>query len=115
MKMPDPQPTFAYLATALRDKHPKLAYLHVIEPRVHGDSDMVPDAEESNDFFRKIWNGGEGGEDRVIISAGGYTRDTALRTAEEKGGLIAFGRQYVSNVRAFTTLLALAQLAHPSA
>lgn len=100
MKMPDPRPTFAYLVTALRDKHPKMAYLHVIEPRVTGISDIVPNQGENNDFLRKIWNTGEGGEERIFISAGGHTRETALRTAEDKGGLIAFGRLYISNVRA---------------
>ncbi|KAF8414782.1 hypothetical protein L210DRAFT_3466086, partial [Boletus edulis BED1] len=34
----------------------------------------------------------------LLISAGGYTRQTALRTAEDKEGLIAFGRLYISNV-----------------
>ena len=100
MKMADPRPTFAYLTTALRDKHLKLAYLHVTEPRVAGNMDIVTIAGEDNDFLREIWNSGEGGEARVFISAGGYTRDTALHTAEEKGGLVAFGRQYISNVRA---------------
>ncbi|KAF8121123.1 hypothetical protein EV363DRAFT_1458279 [Boletus edulis] len=97
MGMPDPRPTFAYLATALRDKHPKLAYLHVTEPRVGGIEDIVPHPDGNNDFLREIWNGGEGGDERVFISAGGYTRESALRTAEDKGGLIAFGRLYISN------------------
>ena len=99
MKMPDPRPTFGYLVGALRDKHPRMAYLHVTEPRVSGNMDVTPNADENNDFLREIWNGGEGGEERIFISAGGYTRDTALRTAEDKGGLIAFGRLYISNVR----------------
>ena len=100
--MPDPRPTFAYLATALRDKHPKLAYLHVTEPRVSGPMDIAPSADDNNDFLRQIWNGGEGGEERVFISAGGYTRETALHTVEDKGGLIAFGRLYIPNVRIHT-------------
>ena len=112
--MADPRPTFAYLATALRDKHPKLAYFHVTEPRVAGISDITPDADESNDFLREIWNDGEGGEDRVFISAGGYTRDTALHAAEEHGGLVAFGRQYISNVRTAAFLFVLARCAHTS-
>ena len=99
MKMADPRPTFAYLATALRNKHPTLAYLHVVESRVTGILDVTPDTDENNDFLREIWNGGEGGEDRIFISAGGHTRDTALRTAEEHGGLVAFGRLYIPNVR----------------
>ncbi|KAG6378330.1 hypothetical protein JVT61DRAFT_14053 [Boletus reticuloceps] len=96
MGMPDPRPTFGYLATALRDRHPKLAYLHVVEP-VSGGADAHPDAAANNDFLRDIWNGGAGGEERVFISAGGHTRQTALRTAEDKEGLIAFGRLYISN------------------
>ena len=98
MAMPDPRPTFAYLATALRDKHPRMAYLHVVEPRVSGNADAVPREGANNDFLREIWNADEGGEERVFISAGGHTREIALRTAENKGGLVAFGRLYLSNV-----------------
>ncbi|KAF8837215.1 FMN-linked oxidoreductase [Paxillus ammoniavirescens] len=97
MKMPNPRPTFAYLATALRDKHPNMAYLHVTESRVAGNTDIPHTEDESNGFLREIWNSGEGGEKRIFISAGGHTRDTALSTAEELGGLVAFGRLYISN------------------
>ena len=95
MAMPDPRPTFAYLATALRDKHPRMAYLHVVEPRVSGNADTIAPEGANNDFLREIWNGDEG---RVFISAGGHTRETALRTAENKGGLVAFGRLYLANM-----------------
>lgn len=99
MRMPNPKPTFAYLVTAFRDKHPKLAYLHVIEPRVAGNTDRASTEGESNDFLREIWETGVGGEERAFISAGGHTRETALGTTESKGGLVAFGRLYISNVR----------------
>ncbi|KAG6370476.1 hypothetical protein JVT61DRAFT_11962 [Boletus reticuloceps] len=92
----DPRPTFAYLVTTLRDKHPKMAYLRVAEPRVSASTDINPNLDENNDFLRQIWNGGEGGEERIFISAGIYTHEMALRTAEDKGGLIAFGRPYIS-------------------
>ena len=98
MKMPDPRPTFAYLVTALRDKHPRMAYLHVIEPHAVRDINVAQIPDENNDFLREIWNGGQGGAERIFISAGGYIRSTALHTAENKGGLIAFGRLYLSNV-----------------
>ncbi|KAF8443012.1 hypothetical protein L210DRAFT_3759378 [Boletus edulis BED1] len=97
MGMADPRPTFAYLATALRDKHPKLAYLHAVEPRVSGIVDVDAAATANNDFLREIWKGGKGGTESVFISAGGFSRETALRTAEDKEGLIAFGRLYISN------------------
>ena len=99
MKMLDPRPTFAYLATALCDKHLKLAYLHVVESRVSGVSDIDASADEENEFLQDIWNSGKGSEERVFISAGGYTQDTALHTVEEKGGLITFGRQYIFDFR----------------
>jgi hypothetical protein len=98
MKMPNPRPTFAYLATALRDKHPNMAYLYVTQSRV--DTDLPHTDDEANGFLREIWNGGEGGEKRIFISVGGHTRDTALSTAE-LGGLVAFGRLYVPNVSSF--------------
>ena len=106
MGMPDPRPTFGYLASALRDKHPKLAYLHVTEARLDGGSAVASDRNESNDFLREIWSSGEGGEERAFISAGGYTRETGLRTAEDKGGLITFGRLYTSNVSVGCSLAA---------
>lgn len=48
---------------------------------------------ESNDFLRAIW------KDKPYISAGGFTRDIAIKDADERGELIAFGRYYISNVR----------------
>ncbi|KAJ7869136.1 hypothetical protein B0H14DRAFT_2571988 [Mycena olivaceomarginata] len=79
MHFDHPKPTYTHLVTQLRDRYPELAYLHVVEPRY------------SNDFIRDIWG------DRRLISAGGYTRETAIAAAEEKGDLIAFARPYVAN------------------
>ena len=47
---------------------------------------------DSNEFLREIWG------EKVFIAAGGYTPQTAAETVEAKGGLIAFGRHYISNV-----------------
>lgn len=48
---------------------------------------------QSNDFIRKIWL------PRPLISAGRYTRESAIARAEETGELTAFGRLFISNVR----------------
>ena len=49
---------------------------------------------QSNDFLREIWS------PRPLVSAGGYTRETALEAAETTGNqLVAFGRLFISNVR----------------
>lgn len=39
MRMDDPKPTFSYLVSQLAKLHPGLAYIHVVEPRVHGNLD----------------------------------------------------------------------------
>ena len=48
---------------------------------------------QSNDFIRDIWGS------RPLVSAGAYTRESAIRVAETKGDLIAFGRPFIGNVR----------------
>lgn len=111
--MKDPVPTFTYLVKQIAQRYPSLAYLHVLEPRATGDTDVLEpigagevrlffaalascdthDHRQSNDFIRDIWR------PRPLISAGGYTYETALEVAETKGDLIAFGRLFISNVR----------------
>ena len=39
MGMSDPIPTFTYLISEIKTRHPNLAYMHVIEPRVEADVD----------------------------------------------------------------------------
>ncbi|KAG1730721.1 NADH:flavin oxidoreductase/NADH oxidase [Suillus occidentalis] len=93
MGVPDPKPQFSHLVSYL--KKYDLAYLHVIEPRISGYLDVDAPLQGSNDFLREIWC--KEGRDGVFISAGGYTRQTAIETAQEHGGMIAFGRLYTSN------------------
>ncbi|KAJ6541576.1 FMN-linked oxidoreductase [Mycena capillaripes] len=88
----EPKPTYAYLVKQLRDRYPDLAYFHVVEPRVDGSETLETiKAGHSNDFIREIWG------KKPLISAGGYTRETALAVAEEKGDLVAFARPYIAN------------------
>ena len=94
------EPTFAFFVKRLADLYPRLAYLHVIEPRVAGTDDRVQGENESTDFLRDIWKGQHPSDDgSVFLSAGGYTLQSAVEAAERKGELIAFGRHYTSNVR----------------
>ncbi|KAK0460503.1 uncharacterized protein EV420DRAFT_1306399 [Desarmillaria tabescens] len=92
MGMEDPVPTFSHLILKIRERHPNLAYIHVVEPRISGPftRDEVPPG-ESNDFIREIW------APRPLISAGAYTRESAMETADTKGDIIAFGRYFISN------------------
>ncbi|KAJ7617526.1 hypothetical protein DFH06DRAFT_104087 [Mycena polygramma] len=87
-----PKPTYAHLVTELRDCYPDFAYLHIVEPRADGGEtrDVIPEG-YSNDFIREIWG------NHPLISAGGYDRATALKTAGETGELIAFSRKFIGN------------------
>ncbi|KAK7031848.1 putative inactive dehydrogenase EasA [Favolaschia claudopus] len=94
MAMRDPIPTFSYVITQLAQRHPDLAYLHLVEPRIVGAftrEEGTVGSHESNDELRAIW------APRQLIRAGGFTRQTALETAEEGDDLIAFGRYFTSN------------------
>lgn len=97
--MADPKPTYAHVISKLRDQHPNLAYLNVVEPRIEGGAvtTLIEHLAEgiSNDFIRDIWG------DRPLISAGGYVRNTAMKAADEKGDLVAFSRLYIANVSVF--------------
>ncbi|KAJ7859523.1 NADH:flavin oxidoreductase/NADH oxidase [Mycena olivaceomarginata] len=78
MGMQDPLPTFSYLVSALAARHPTLAYLHLIEPRISGNELRVEGtvgAHESNDALRTIW------APRPLIRAGGFDRASALAAA----------------------------------
>ncbi|KAJ7512703.1 FMN-linked oxidoreductase [Mycena galericulata] len=89
----DPKPTYSYLVKELRDQHPDLGYIHVIEARDNSGRWFGKSRSDSNDFLREIWG------DRPYISAGGYSddRESGFHTAEDKGDLIAYSRAFLAN------------------
>ncbi|KAH9074799.1 hypothetical protein EDB83DRAFT_2312312 [Lactarius deliciosus] len=94
MGMKDPLPTFTTFIERIRDAHPDLAYIHVIEPRVDGivDGDVTDENRaQSNEALRKIWG------DRPYIAAGGMDGAAAINAVEKYGGLVAFGRHFIAN------------------
>ncbi|PPR00681.1 hypothetical protein CVT24_000969 [Panaeolus cyanescens] len=97
MGMKDPVPTFTYLVNELLVRYPELAYLHAVEERIGGDcveNDRFGPGGTANDFIRKIWSD----KGKRLITAGGYTRESATSVAQEKGDIVAFGRLFISNV-----------------
>ncbi|KAF9020121.1 NADH:flavin oxidoreductase/NADH oxidase [Hymenopellis radicata] len=81
MRMKDPVPTFSYLASQLKERHPDLAYLHA-ETETH----------EEIQFLRKIWS------PKKFISAGGFKKGSAETLADEADNyLVAFGRHFLAN------------------
>ena len=88
MRMSDPIPTFSHFVGEIRRRYERLAYLHVVEGTREGDS---------NEFLRNIWHDNNGKE-AVFLSAGEHNRESALKHAEEKGDVVAFGKWFISNV-----------------
>jgi len=101
--MPDPVPTFTEVVTRIRDDHPGFAYIHVLEPTAHhrpaGES--AAETKDSNKFLRDIWG------DRPYIANYDFGRDNAIEMAEKEGGLVSFGRHFISNVSKTTPCLIL--------
>lgn len=98
MRMVDPVPTFSYLVHKLRENFPDLAYIHTVEPRVYGNIDAkASDIGEGDsiDVFRKIWG------NKPLITAGGFRAPEEIaESVRSKGGLVAIGRYFISNVSA---------------
>jgi len=86
----DPVATFSYVAKVL-DSY-KIAYLHVIEPRIKGDSTLHEgQGVVAAKFLRPHFSG-------PIIAAGGFTGETAEAIVQNgDADLVAFGRHFSSN------------------
>nr|WP_315591734.1 alkene reductase [uncultured Cupriavidus sp.] len=87
----DPEGLFTYVATELSKLD--LAYLHLIEPRVRGESDdetRDPNPVASQ-LIRKFYRG-------TIIAAGGFKGESAEAiVAAGDADLVAFGRDFIAN------------------
>ncbi|KAJ8102542.1 hypothetical protein POJ06DRAFT_51343 [Lipomyces tetrasporus] len=91
MGMADPYPQFSYIVSKLQENHPKLAYIHMVEPRASGNMDREAKENESTDPYHKLWEG-------TWIAAGGFTPETAKAYAEaHTDSLVAFGRYFIAN------------------
>jgi N-ethylmaleimide reductase len=91
MKDSNPEALFTYVAAEL-DKL-NLAYLHVIEPRVLGNSEDASKDQNpvASRLLRKFFHG-------PLIAAGGFTPASAEAIiAEGSADMVAFGRYFISN------------------
>lgn len=93
MGMTDPIPQFTHFVSSIKSAHLDLAYLHAVEGLAStGAADGWHLTGESIDFLRDIWGR------KPFISAGGYTRESAIARADKDGeALVAFGRHFISN------------------
>lgn len=92
MKIEDPVPRFSDITKKLAGL--KIAYLHVVEPRISG-SQTIEAKEQAVDFLIDAFH-----NDGVVILAGGFTAETANMTIETHAPhkiAIAFGRHFLAN------------------
>ncbi|KAK5630413.1 hypothetical protein RRF57_006128 [Xylaria bambusicola] len=87
-------PQFEYLAQQLKPLN--LSYLHLVEPRISGNTESSCGAGQSLDFLFKLWD-----NQTPIMLAGGYLPESAMRAVDEMWKdydvIIAFGRYFISN------------------
>lgn len=97
MPLPDLKAQFTHIIKSIRDQFPRLAYLHMVEPRIQGINDMeLQHPDDSLDFAREVWGEREGSP---FIAAGGYGLDRlkAIETVERWGGALTYGRLFIAN------------------
>ena len=81
---------FNYVVSGLNQFN--LAYLHIVEPRIKGDTTVEPEAGGLGvSHFRPMYQG-------TLITAGGYTRDTGEKVIQTgEADLVAYGRLFIAN------------------
>ncbi len=85
----NPKALFSYVAAGLRDR--EIAYLHVIEPRVKGNTVVNDHPPIAAANLKPIFGG-------PVIAAGGFDgRDAEAIVSEGKVDMVAFGRHFIAN------------------
>ena len=96
MGMPDPIPTFTGLVTRIHDSHLNFARIHVVE-----GTDALLTLDPRNPLRGSQQSFCETSGAKAIlydIIIANYERDMAIKVVEKEGGLVSFGRYFISNV-----------------
>ncbi|KAI0640768.1 NADH:flavin oxidoreductase/NADH oxidase [Trametes meyenii] len=90
MGLKDPKLQFTYLVEQFKHKVPQLAYLHITSK---GAPDNIgPENPQDEYFIHELW------APRVVVTTGGYDRESALKVTEENDNwLVGFGRPFIAN------------------
>ncbi|CAE6500886.1 unnamed protein product [Rhizoctonia solani] len=97
MGMRNPIPTYTYIISELVERHPELAYIHMIEPGINSaengtTQELDEGVKASNDFAFQIWT------PRAYLTGGGYDHKSAPKMAETLDNTaIVIGRLFISN------------------
>jgi NADPH2 dehydrogenase len=94
MKMPmdDIKSTYTYYVNAMRTAHTDMAYIHVVESRIAGNTDITKPVGEDLDFIYDLWT------PRTFLVAGGFNAENGPVEAEtRKNSVVVYGRWFISN------------------
>eukprot|EP00026_Physarum_polycephalum_P010801 Phypoly_transcript_10981.p1 GENE.Phypoly_transcript_10981~~Phypoly_transcript_10981.p1 ORF type:complete len:376 (-),score=70.63 Phypoly_transcript_10981:22-1149(-) len=87
MEDSDPISLYSYTLSQLQERHPDLAYVHLVEPRAAREKNP----EITLSPFRKVWHG-------VLLTCGGYDAQSGIDQIETGGSdLVAFGKLFLAN------------------
>ncbi|KAI0676096.1 NADH:flavin oxidoreductase/NADH oxidase [Trametes maxima] len=89
MGLKDPKPQFTYLVEQFKQRFPQLAYLHITSKGA--PDNKGPENPDEEHFIHALW------APRLVVTTGGYDRESALKIAEETGQLVGFGRPFIAN------------------
>lgn len=83
--------TYSYFVTQLKSRFPKLAYLHVIEPRISGAETVECSKADSLDFVADIWR-----PSPLLVAGGFKANDASAVTSRYENAVIVYGRYFLS-------------------
>lgn len=98
MREPDPYETFIPWTEKLMSTWPDLAYVHVIESRIAGNTETDPSGDDDKDSvqpFREIVEKKSGGKTKFMTAGGWDPKSAAEHSKQFPEDLIAFGRYFI--------------------
>lgn len=94
MREEKPLDLFVPWTNAILKAQPKIAYIHAVEPRANGASDLPADQLNKEDTLNPIREAVVAAGSR-LIAAGGFKTDNAKEHTETTDDLVAMGRYFI--------------------
>ncbi|EPQ25876.1 uncharacterized protein PFL1_06550 [Pseudozyma flocculosa PF-1] len=101
MREPEPLQTFLPWTRHLTNAHPRLAYIHVVQPRISGASDEeghdAPAVPDSVAPIRDLVRQQSRGATKLLIAGAFDARSAAEHADRHDEDVVVFGRYYIAN------------------
>lgn len=94
MREEKPLDLFLPWTKAILKAQPELAYIHAVEPRANGSTDLPKDQLNKQDTLDPIKDAVVAAGSRLIV-AGGFSSENAKEHTEKTDDLVAMGRYFI--------------------